>query len=232
MSDDVFVLESDGYINKSKESYSTPLIKRLTKLGYNPFVINIVEDSNALIKIPVGKPIIIADSTTNIKTEEKWLETTKTYLKEVLKSNGRGQGTNPLLGICFGAQLLSEIIRTGSITNTATNQLENKKIEIIKNGILLQGVENYFNAYTTEDVIIDNDMVDITSINNEIIYSFEVRHTSCFGVQFHPELNYEEYRELLKYTQKNEIIKYENVKQREIENINKKVLMNFLQSEV
>ncbi len=97
----------------------------------------------------------------------------------------------PILGICYGLQLLIEN-NNGSVENIGTGEYGQAKI-IIKNNdsVLFNGLPSSFKAWMSHGDKIENmpDDWHITSLSeNDVISSVENSVKQMYGVQFHPEV--------------------------------------------
>lgn len=204
MSVDVYVLESTGVITNSGDSYTVPLVKCLKNLGYNPQVISLVYDTDKLSLLSPNIPIIIAGGSTKVNAYFDWLDQTKDFLKQKLKSNIVANSPTPILGIGFGAELLAYVMSLGAITYHYTFPIKEKTVNLTDKGFLLRGMQNDFDVYACNDVKITvNDLTSIISKDTSSITPsaniFEIRQVSCFGVHFYPEFTRSDYVALLEY---------------------------------
>ena len=179
-------------INNSQDLYKatmTPkLLNILTKLKVKYTIINKKKELKKIKKqytknevkgiILTGGPLCISDNV---------------YYKDIIKNITAIQlfPNTPILGICFGFQVLGDIYG-GSIDKLHYHNLGFKKIdlsnctlEILKN--LKQSKKNHTFFFSHNDQIIQVPPNFNYYINNNIIIGIENLEKKIFGVQFHPE---------------------------------------------
>ncbi|WAA08583.1 type 1 glutamine amidotransferase [Fervidibacillus albus] len=202
---DVYVLESTGYINHRKEGYAKPIVDRLQTFGYSTKVIPLKEQYNELQSIPNGKPIIISGGMTEVFAQEKWLIETKKFIGKIIESNKQKPVCEKtfLFGICFGAQLISEVIQPGAVKFLHEPQIGEKPVTLCDPSPLFENVADHFYAYAFHYNQIQNDFLFVLSeVKKEgmhFINAFENQDLGCFGTQFHPEFTGQEFKTLLEY---------------------------------
>ena len=96
----------------------------------------------------------------------------------------------PVLGICYGMQLL--IQKSGGIIASSTNrEYGSTEIRHINKSKLMDGINQKFNVWMSHgDKIknLNNNWNIISKSKNNIISAVEYKHKKIFGVQFHPEV--------------------------------------------
>ncbi len=101
----------------------------------------------------------------------------------------------PILGICYGLQLLV-YINGGKIHKSNVREYGNTKIKIIKsNSQLLKGTGKKFTVWMSHGDSIDRlpeDFKPTSRSSNNILSSFESTDRKLFGLQFHPEVMHTE----------------------------------------
>jgi GMP synthase (glutamine-hydrolysing) len=108
----------------------------------------------------------------------------------------------PILGICFGAQIITESFHRGSVFFLDEPEIGYSNITIHSpNHFLFDNLPTNFDAYAFHYNQIQSEDITIISKhkmeNTYFVQAFEISDTSCYGVQFHPEFVYEEMKALL-----------------------------------
>jgi len=100
----------------------------------------------------------------------------------------------PILGICYGLQLLSHHFK-GNITGGKTREYGKTKIHVTARSIILDGVKRNLSVWMSHSDYIKTLPKEfrVTSRSeNGLISSFESAKNRIFAVQFHPEVNHTE----------------------------------------
>jgi len=100
----------------------------------------------------------------------------------------------PILGICYGLQLLVEKFG-GSVNNSKVGEYGPSKIDIKLNDYLFKDITSTMNAWMSHGDRIETmpDNWEITSQSeNGIVSSVQNQGNNIFGVQFHPEVAHTE----------------------------------------
>lgn len=111
-----------------------------------------------------------------------------TFSKQILDLNV------PILGICYGLQLLSHHFK-GEVTAGIIREYGKTKIRPVKKSVLFDKINNEFTVWMSHSDHIKRlpKQFEITSKSqNGLISSFENVKNKIYGVQFHPEVNHTE----------------------------------------
>lgn len=200
---DIIILEADGKIDDKNNGYGYPIKNRLAEMDINSKIISLIDDSNSnhLDELP-PKPLIFSGGMTEVTKNLDWINECKAFIKGKIEENKNNKGI-PIFGICFGAQLIAETYKKGSVMYLDTPEIGISKIKLNKtNHNLFKGFKKEFDAYSFHYNQIktkDFSIISSTKINhNEFIQAFEIPNTPIFGVQFHPEFKINEMKTLLK----------------------------------
>lgn len=94
----------------------------------------------------------------------------------------------PLLGICYGAEILALTVG-GTIKKMQTLQKGENQVTIVKENPLFSGMIQAYQSHNYEILQLGKSLIQIAksdSCNNEII---QYRNSEIFGTQFHPEMS-------------------------------------------
>jgi GMP synthase (glutamine-hydrolysing) len=109
--------------------------------------------------------------------------------------------TIPVLGICYGLQLLSRIFG-GEITKGKIHEYGPAEIRLQSSSALFKGVKKISKVWMSHGDSVKKlpDGFKVTSLSqNHIISSIENKNLNTYGLQFHPEVNHtEEGKRILK----------------------------------
>ncbi len=97
----------------------------------------------------------------------------------------------PILGICYGAQLIAQQTDGGSVANTGQGEYGRTHVEVLTDSVLLtkssDGFESWMSHFDSVESLPDG--FSITARTSQIpIAAFEHAHRRIHGVQFHPEV--------------------------------------------
>lgn len=149
---------------------------------------------------------IITGSQANVDQPLPWMEPLKKWIITARYSNV------PVLGICFGHQIIAEALGGRVILNPAGQSvgivkilltMEGKKNDIYKN------TGNSFESFVHHNYIVENlhsDAQVLATNEKQVIYSFKIG--KMYGIQFHPEFTPEimqHYHDILKTKDANKI---------------------------
>ncbi|MDC0933466.1 glutamine amidotransferase [Arcobacteraceae bacterium] len=185
------------YILKTGKTFSTTK----SKMGdFDDWVINYLEKSNQTIKVidvlnnkklPILKSaagFIITGSHSMVSEELSWSVTLEKYIKKINSKNV------PLLGICYGHQLISKALGGESGYNKKGKEIGTVKIIKSKSAnddLLLKGFPKQFYAFETHyQSVLKLPRKSVILFSNDKDQHQSVRFSSStWGVQFHPEFD-------------------------------------------
>jgi GMP synthase (glutamine-hydrolysing) len=103
----------------------------------------------------------------------------------------------PILGICYGAQLLAKH-NNEHIDKTGKCEYGSHKIIISKDQDLLGITEDLHVWMSHNDTITSHKNIDILAkTENDVIAAYKVKDREIYGIQFHPEVSHTEYGEVM-----------------------------------
>ena len=190
---DVIILESEGNIDREGNGFSLPVRKCIEGLGFKTFVISLVRD-HELLHLLGTKPIIITGGMTEATSDLEWVCRSREFLKKMMLPEDGSISRTPVLGICFGAQLIAESYRQGSVSFLKESEIGPRSvyIDIPEHPLfrnipdILQVYEFHYNKIRVEGFI----PISTTTLSGEtFLQAFQVPGTLCHGLQFHPEFD-------------------------------------------
>jgi GMP synthase (glutamine-hydrolysing) len=101
----------------------------------------------------------------------------------------------PMLGICYGLQLISYHFK-GGVKKGSVREYGKTKIHIAGSSKLFEGISNELTVWMSHSDYINELPPEFTITSrseNELISSFENKNSKIYGVQFHPEVHHSEY---------------------------------------
>ncbi len=102
------------------------------------------------------------------------------------------QNKVPVLGICYGMQLLCHLLK-GKLHSSLQRQYGLTKIYIFRESELFRGIGNNLNVWMSHGDSIDKLPDNFTSSSKSlsgVICSFESEKMKIYGLQFHPEVHH------------------------------------------
>lgn len=132
--------------------------------------------------------VIVMGSHEMVSDESRWMKKMAEFLKKCLKKE------IPILGICFGHQLLAYAL--GARIDYNPNGLEMGKVKINlnkkgKKSKLFLGIKTNFDAYVShfQSIVDFPKEMEVLALNtHDKIHAFRYKK-NAYGVQFHPEFN-------------------------------------------
>ena len=111
------------------------------------------------------------------------------FKKEILKLG------IPILGICFGHQIISKQLG-GKVKQSKNREFGLVKIKKLKNSLLTKnffnksGINNVWMSHADQVVKLPKNFIPIASSNNSKLCMIENKKNNFFGIQFHPEVTH------------------------------------------
>ncbi|MBI44709.1 MAG: hypothetical protein CMG66_00925 [Candidatus Marinimicrobia bacterium] len=138
---------------------------------------------------------IITGSKYSVYDNFEWISNLKIFIDSIISKN------KPILGICFGHQILAECLGGKVEKNKLGWELGSYKINLTDNGL----IHPLFKGVKDGDIVYEShqDVVSLIPDNAiELAYTEKANQSfafndNVFGVQFHPEFSYDVTRELM-----------------------------------
>lgn len=127
---------------------------------------------------------VITGSRASSYWDDPWIDDLRVWLRDAY------QDGIPLLGVCFGHQILAEALG-GTVSDMGGYELGYHEIERREDSPLFEGLDDTFTAFATHhDVVTDLPPgATLTAENEYGVQGYRLGH--AFGVQFHPEFDRE-----------------------------------------
>lgn len=228
----LFIIKTGSTFDHIKVLYSDFEHWIMEKIN-SPFPIEVVKvrDGATLPKNEEIAGVIITGSHNMVTEELEWSVKIEKWLPEISKS-----GT-PILGICYGHQLINKAL--GGVSGFNPNGLELGTNEVFlketaQNDPLFKDIPKSFPAHTVHAQSIlqlPDDAISLAKNEKEPNHSFRINNFT-WGVQFHPEFSADIMSAYVK-----QVGKLKELEETEIEhlynkvrptNFSKKILDNFL----
>jgi GMP synthase-like glutamine amidotransferase len=205
---EVLILEADGQIDEVN-GYGYPISQKLSSFGVNAEIVPVAENTAILSELPT-RPLILSGGMTEVTANIDWIKDLKNFIAEIIKRNQESSDNpQPILGICFGAQIIAECYRKDSVRFLEDPEFGSSRIVLEEiDHPIFKGFNNEFDAYSFHYNQIWSEDLRILSKHNhmghEFLQAFEVPEATAIGVQFHPEFThkqmiklFETYRKLI-----------------------------------
>jgi GMP synthase (glutamine-hydrolysing) len=129
--------------------------------------------------------ILITGSAANVPNRESWMLRTEAWLRDVVPLGV------PVLGICFGHQMLAQALGGETIKNPRGREMGTKKIERAADDILFSDVPASFDANLTHLDTVGRLPAGAACLARSSLDDYQVIRFSptCYGVQYHPEMD-------------------------------------------
>ena len=167
---------------------------------------------------------IILGSRYSVYDDIEWIDLFEKHIQKGIRNRV------PMLGICFGHQILGSAIGANVVNNSAGWEVGSSLVSITESGQkspLFKGFEDSFSVYESHHDTVINlpENVDILAQNEYGLQSFSY-DDFAFGVQFHPEFSFE----VMKAYYSARMKKIDNNKKYYVNNLNQglKVIDNFI----
>ena len=134
-----------------------------------------------------GDGWIITGSSASVYEDLEWIVELEEAIKRAYETE------KPILGICFGHQLIAQALGGVVEKNSKGWELGAYPLEIVssKSVIFDKIIENDYYYYSHQDVVTKLPMgAHITAVNEMGIQGFQIGKKT-FGVQFHPEFSHD-----------------------------------------
>jgi GMP synthase (glutamine-hydrolysing) len=124
--------------------------------------------------------VIVSGSQSSVYHDEPWIAELATWVRGAIAAD------LPILGVCWGHQLLAQILG-GTVEHRGAYELGYVEVEQVGSDPLFDGVPDPFTVFATHaDEVMDvPDDVTVIARNDAGIQAF--RKERIYGVQFHPE---------------------------------------------
>ncbi len=98
------------------------------------------------------------------------------------------ENKKPLLGVCYGAEILT-LTLGGTIKKMNAARQGIYKVNVIKENPLCSGTINAFESHSYMIAKLDSSFKQIASSTNCEFEIFQLNNKNIFGTQFHPEMS-------------------------------------------
>lgn len=132
-----------------------------------------------------AEAFVITGSAANVPDRAEWMLRTESYLRDVVALGV------PTFGICFGHQILAQALGGEVRRNPRGREIGTRHIKKIAHDHIFDGVPDVFKASVTHiDTVASLPPGATVLANNDFDDHHAIRFTeTCYGVQFHPELD-------------------------------------------
>ncbi len=163
-------------------------IMRKSGLLPEAFSVFDVADIREWLKPKHFKALIITGSHTNVTENPHWLKRLTHFLQDARESGV------PMLGICFGHQLLAYAFGGKVAENPNGAEFGMVPLQLTlnaKNDLLFAGIQNPFNAYMShrQTVVLLPDKAQLLAQSPQDRHAAFYLPPYIWGVQFHPEFD-------------------------------------------
>lgn len=205
MRKEVIVIGSEEAIDSVGNTFTAPieLILKSNSFPYRTIQLPVLAEwlklhSRTIIEEKV--PVIISGSFVDLHSREKWKINLESFVHDAIEAE------SPLLGICFGAQLIFKSLYPGDIILNSAAEIGDvyPAVERARDGFFgIRDGHSYY-SFHFDGMALDAHQSKVIeciakcSIGDKEIYeAFCLKGKPIYGVQFHPEFNHEQFVQLV-----------------------------------
>ena len=133
---------------------------------------------------------VVTGSRASVYWDDDWMHPVKEWVGEAID---RGL---PVLGVCWGHQLLAEVLG-GTVEDMGAYEVGYNEIERIADSRLFDGIDDRFVAFTSHSDEVSELPPGARPLAKNHYSNHGFRKDRVFGVQFHPEYDLRTARELV-----------------------------------
>jgi GMP synthase (glutamine-hydrolysing) len=123
---------------------------------------------------------VVTGSSSSVYWDEEWIEELVEYVAEAADRD------LPILGVCFGHQVLAEALG-GTVREMGAFELGYSEVEHTGGDLLFDGIGEQFTVFTSHGDVVTDLPPGAEPIASNEYGNHGFRKGHCFGVQFHPE---------------------------------------------
>lgn len=186
------IIKTTGYAYENTD-YAIHIKEKLNALGHKAKILSGIYDIDKINEC-IREPIIISGGSTGVMDNFEWLDNLKAFLKERIQHHK----DIPLLGVCFGSQLIAETYDRGCVIPASKINIGLKSINTIKEDTIFNSM---YSAYSFHFHIITSKKLEVFSegiLDDKVfVNAFKIPNSNIFGTQFHPEFDENIFKNLL-----------------------------------
>ena len=123
--------------------------------------------------------VIISGSQSSVYDDEDWIAELATWVRSAIAAD------LPLLGVCWGHQLLAELL--GGRVEGGDYELGYVEVEIVEDDPILDQIESPFTVFATHSDHVVEMPAEATVLAENDVGVQAFRHETIYACQFHPE---------------------------------------------